>query len=141
MRLWTFLCLLLVLPPTGQAACSQDSPEDFAEFLPAFLTSGDFALRRTALPLRSVRWEYGVDAKGRDRTYKTVSLIPKRQIPHDKALSAFMGENEMTHQVFKREREKVEVQIFKPDTDWLLHYHFRRRQGCWQLWQIEDYSL
>ena len=141
MHRFVFFCFVLVLPLAGQAACSPDSPEVFGDFLPRFLASGDFALSRTVLPLRSVRWEYDVDARNRERTQKTVSLIPKEQIKRDKPLAAFMGDNGMTHKLFKQARDRVEVQIFKPDTDWLLHYHFRRRQGCWQLWQIEDFSL
>jgi hypothetical protein len=141
MRRLACLFFLTLFPLAGSANCSPGAPEPFARFLPDFLASGNFALSRTAIPLRSVRWEYGIDAEGHEQEKKTVTQLGRQQISRDKSLDDFMRENGLQHKLLKLARDSAEVQIYKPDTDWLLHYHFRLHRGCWQLREVEDFSL
>ncbi|MFN4360259.1 MAG: hypothetical protein ACK4F4_05995 [Hylemonella sp.] len=48
------------------AACSAAQPEPFDVFFKRFAGDRAYALERTVLPLQMWRWEYGLDANGKD---------------------------------------------------------------------------
>lgn len=37
-------------------------------------------------------------------------------------------------------RSTAEVHVYKPDTGWLVVYHFRMRDNCWRLLSVDDHS-
>lgn len=141
MRHLTFLGLFITLPLTSYSACTPAKPEDFTTFLQHFLASGDFALSRTRTPLPLIGWNEDMEAKGGAHTGKVVRMIGKQEMQLTLPLTTYLREHGLTHKIARQQTEKVTVQVFKPDTDWLLLYHFRRQQGCWKLWKIEDFSL
>jgi hypothetical protein len=141
MRHRTLLGLLIALPLTSQSACTPAIPEDFASFLPQFLASRELALSRMRTPLPVIRWDESMVAKSQAQTGKVVRKMGKHEMHPSLPLATYLRQQGLTHKIARQAPEDVTVQIFKPDTDWLLHYHFRLQRGCWQLWQIEDFSL
>ncbi|MFN4360260.1 MAG: hypothetical protein ACK4F4_06000 [Hylemonella sp.] len=52
-----------------------------------------------------------------------------------------MAGNGLQAKVKSRKKTAVVVEVFKPNTDWLVSWHFRTKSGCWYFWRHEDHSL
>ena len=132
--------LLLLFPLLANAACTDKEAGNFTTFLSRYLEDARFALQFTQFPLRHVRWEDGTVAREGKALRKT-ALINKAQASGPVLLRKFVQDNGLQSKISYQDRTAVTLEVFKPDTDWLVYYQFRRRNGCWYLWQIEDASL
>lgn len=120
----------------AQPPCAPRSPEAFDTFMARFQEDRQFAMERTAVPLEALVFSPGIEVnKGTpSRAYSTLDQIRKEPL-----LGDFIRENGMSVDV-KRVRSKVDVQVFKDGTDWMVTYRFRLRRGCWQFWQTETWE-
>lgn len=116
---------------TMRQGCGPKAPEKFDSFLPRFLAERDFASARTTDPFESLRWD------GKEAPEK--ALLPRAQVRAEAALGSTIRDAGLSTQ-YERKDGGMELKVFKPDTDWLTYYRFRLHEGCWQLWQVEDFS-
>jgi len=133
----TLLMLALLAPLQAQAACKARTPEPFAPFFKAFAQDKAFAAQRTRYPLDVWRHEFDIEDK---------PLIVKNKTTREQdaglpSAGAFAQENGMELTTTALKRGQATVRMAKPDTDWLLTYHFARAKNCWRLERIEDHSL
>lgn len=139
------LLLIAVSLITSVAAnaieCSPTSPEPFTPFLERFSTELKFAERRVVLPLLVLRWEYGVSEKGQDESAPVKSFLAKKEYLTWPTLDSYIKSNNLKSVIDNQTRMTAVLKVFKPDTDWLMLYHFKLRHGCWFFWQYEDQSL
>ncbi|MFA7293590.1 MAG: hypothetical protein WC023_15230 [Rhodocyclaceae bacterium] len=135
--------VLLVMSLTGQASdCSPQKPEPFDSFLKNFSSAQDFALKRTVFPLRMLKWEFGLDEQGKDVSAPEKWAISRGEYDGWPTLSEALKENkQLTSRVGSITAAKVVLEVFQPNTDWLVLFHFRTQKGCWFFWQYEDRSL
>jgi hypothetical protein len=129
---------------TGSAtglACSSTQSEPFDGFFQRFSSDRTFALERTVLPLQMWQWEYGVDANGKDDSAPKKSLLARNDYLKWPVLKEHMTQNGLQSKVKSRKKTATVVEVFKPDTDWLVSWHFRAQSGCWYFWRHEDHSL
>jgi hypothetical protein len=136
----SLLLLLAILAgcthPSGQG-CSSVQPESFRPFLVRFLADKQFAMSRTVYPLLTVN--HGAGDDGSDVVTKTYST--REQDSKSPAINGYMKENGLVHEVKSTNESTALVTINKPDTDWLYDLHYTRKNGCWMLTEIQDYSL
>jgi hypothetical protein len=123
------------------AKCQVTTVERFASFFTQFADGKEFASNRTLYPLKVIRNEYGVDANGKDEQKKVESMVSKAADASYPTLHVFMQTNSLKSELKTLSSRSAVVEVFKPDTDWLLTYHFQRRGNCWHLQQIENHSL
>lgn len=121
--------------------CSPKTPEPFARFLQRFSTEPIFSVKRTVLPLRTLKWEYGLDDKGKDASAPVKSFISARDYLQWPTLDSYMISNTLRSAIDSQGRTAAVLKVFKPDTDWQMLYHFKRQKGCWLFWKYEDQSL
>lgn len=134
------LLLLLLLPLTALADCRRHSPEQFDGFVDRFTREKAFALARTLYPTYSLRHEYGhEDGKKVHSTVKTV--ISKEVDARTPPMDVFARENGLRLRTTRLSKGAASVSMDRPETDWLLSYHFARQGHCWYLHHIEDHSL
>lgn len=139
------ILLSLLLPLNALAGCKPGAPEAFARFIDAFARDKTFALARTLYPMPILRHEIGYeDGKVIDETVATpLSREDDAALPTMRSYARDNGLQLSTSSVRKGSGSagSATVRIEKPDTDWLLTYHFVRRAGCWYLQRIEDHSV
>lgn len=132
--------LLLLLPLNALADCQRHLPEQFDGFIGRFKREKAFAQARTLYPTYSLRHEYGYeDGKEVHSTDKTV--ISKEEDAVTPPMSVFARENGLRLRTTRLSKAAATVSMERPETDWLLTYHFARRGNCWYLHHIEDHSL
>lgn len=134
------LAIILLVPLFAGAACSDKGSGAFTAFLATYIDDAQFATQHTAFPLRHIRWEYGTGAQEGQAARKT-TRINNMPASGPALLGRFMQDNGLQFKIRHQDRAAATLEVFKPDTDWLLYYHFRWRNSCWYLWQIEDASL
>lgn len=134
------LPLLLLVPSAAGAACMATAPEPFEEFVEAFALDKHFAIARTDYPFAHYRHEVDFkDDKERRAIVKT--SISKADDAAQPSMQAFASDNGLQWRTSSLQRTSAIARIEKPDTDWLLTCHFRRKGPCWYLRRIEDHSL
>lgn len=121
--------------------CMPNNRELFAPFLQRFSTEPAFALKRTVLPLRVLKWEYGIDENGEDESAPIKSFVSKRDYLRWPTLDSYMKNNNLSSSVDRQTRSAVVLRVFQQDSDWPMLYHFKLWKGCWYFWQYEDQSL
>lgn len=142
MKALLFAVALLTTAVAGNAAeCSPDNPEPFVSFLQRFSTESKFTVRRTVLPLRMLKWEYGLNDKGEDDSAPMKSFVSKRDYLQWPTLDSYIKSNNLTSAIDSQSRTAAILKVFKQDTDWQMLYHFKSQKGCWFFWQYEDQSL
>jgi len=132
--------LILLFPLLASAACTDKAPKTFTDFLTHYIDDPRFARQHTEFPLHHVRWEYGTGAH-EGKAVRRTTRINSAPASGPVVLGKFMQDNALQFKIRHQDRAAATIEVFKPDTDWLIHYQFRRRNGCWYLWQIEDASL
>jgi len=138
-RLVTPLVLLrLLLPASAFAQCDSRRPEPFAAFFKTFGRDKAFAVSRTAYPLRMLRYYDAENAQGFNITS---TLIQQAEDAAEPALAAVAHANGLQLYASSIAARTATVRMEKPDTDWLLTYHFVRKGRCWYLDRIENFSL
>jgi len=130
--------LVLLLPASAFAQCDSRRPEPFAAFFETFGRDKAFAVSRTAYPLRMLRYYEAENAQGFDITS---TLIQPAEDAAEPALAAVAHANSLQLYASSIAARTATVRMEKPDTDWLLTYHFVRKGRCWYLARIEDFSL
>lgn len=132
--------ILLGVPLSTPAECKPGGREEFAPFLRLFAEQKPFATIRTIYPTYVLRHEYGVeDNQEVHSIVKTrVSKVADASTP---TMNEIAIKNGLQLTTQSQNRTKVIVRMEKPDTDWLLSYHFVRRGNCWFLHHMEDHSL
>lgn len=133
-----FLFLALLLPLGAFAQCDSASPEPFAVFLEKFGRDKGFAVTRTAYPLDLRRHASDENQEGPDTV---TTRIPQAEDAGKPALSDYARANGLQQSVSSISATAATVKMEKPDTDWMLTYHFERKGYCWRLQRIEDHSL
>lgn len=140
-RLLLLICLLFLAVPGLAGACEAAQPESFAPFFTRFAADKGFAVSRTQYPLQVLVWEYGVDAGGKDASAARRSQVSRVADAKAPSLSASMRDQGLTSRPKHVGPRTAVVEVFKPDTDWLMTYHFRRLGRCWYLQEFQNHSL
>lgn len=133
--------LLTAAIAANAVECSPKNPEPFSSFFQRFSTEHAFAVRRTVLPLRILKWEYGLNDKGEDDSAPTKSFISISDYLQWPTLNSYMKSNDLTSAIGSQTRTATVLKVFKEDTDWQMLYHFKLQKGCWFFWKYEDQSL
>jgi hypothetical protein len=133
---------LLCISISAQAGeCSPGKPEPFNSFVQRFAYEPEFAIRRTVFPLRILKWQYGMDENGKDVSAPERWQITQADFAGWPSLASAMQENGLASRIAVKTGTRAVLEVFRPNTDWLLQFHFRIRNGCWLFWQYEDRSL
>jgi hypothetical protein len=142
MHRFVALALLMLYSTLSVAGvCESVAPEEFAVFFSKFTDDKQFSIGRTIFPLRALKWEFGIDASGKDESAPVRSRIPKEKYANAPSLSAYMRENGLTAKIKNVTSRSAVVEVFKDGTDWLTTRHFVRKGNCWFLYEYQDHSL
>ena len=141
--MYRLICLLFlaIFSSIAQGKCDASSQEKFQDFFLQFASSKSFATSRTIYPHVVIRHEYGVDERGREVDEKVKTIVTKQMDESYPALFDYMKTNALKYKQKSLSASKATVEIFKPDSDWLLSYYFKRKGKCWYLAGVEDHSL
>lgn len=140
-RSLAFLIAVTITAPAYAFDCKAREPESFATFFSHFSDDKQFATSRTIYPIRSIKWEFGVDDNGNDVSAPTRSTISREKNSKAPTLSAYMTENGLTARTKPLSQRVVEVEVLKPNTDWIVIFRFARKGHCWFFTEYEDQSL
>lgn len=121
--------------------CTAPAPEDFAPFFSRFSDDKSFSVERTVFPLRALKWEYGVDSKGRDESAPRRFTVSKKRYAATPSVSNTIKDNGLTSRYKPEKTGAVVVEIFKEGSDWFTSHHFKRVGNCWYLYEYQDHSL
>lgn len=144
MRRMHFLAALLMPLPCvtagAQARCTLTADEPFVRFFDAFSRDKAFAMTRTVYPLVLL-----LHPMADDDEVLGNQIVEKRLAQGDdarmEALAPYARDNGLQLSTASLSRTEATVRMEKPDTDWLLTYHFVREGRCWTLRRIEDHSM
>ena len=134
-----FFLLLLAFSVNASANCQAGPIEPFGEFLKVFGENKSFAIKRTDYPLIHIDHDYD-DGTPTPPAVKR-SLISKNDDAATLPIAVLARESNLELNLISQKKLSAVVQMQKPDTDWMLTYHFLRKGSCWYLSRIEDYSL
>lgn len=139
--LWATVAAIVSAAPTAIAGeCHSSQPEAFPRFFEQFAADKPFSVSRPVYPGYVVR--HDVEAEMENPGAHTVRIPVSRE---DDAATPTIAEQVRKNGMRTRIRElsstQAVIELFKPDTDWLLSYHFESRRGCWYLHHVEDHSL
>ncbi len=135
------LALVLCLSSASVLAqCKAAPTESFQEFIPRFADSKPIALSRTIYPTYTLRHQVGIE-NGKKVTSAIKTSVSKARDESTPTIKQILSKNQMAMEIKELKSKQATLAVFKPDTDWLLTYHFVNRQGCWYLHHIEDHSL
>ncbi len=124
------------------AECGPSKPEAWDPFFANYSASHAFEVKRTKYPLKTLVWEYGLDANGKDASAPKRSTVSRADYSKDrKSLSAHWLEHGMQTKLHSKAASAVVLDVFQKNTDYSVLYHFRQLSGCWFLIQIENRSL
>jgi len=132
--------LFLVISNTSIALCNSGVDENFGIFLAKFSDEKKFSVNRTLYPTYTLRHEYGVE-NGKEVHSTVKTIITKDDDSATPTIAEILRINSMETKVKSTNSTNAVVNVYKPDTDWLLSYHFKLRGSCWYLHHIEDHSL
>lgn len=133
--------MLIFCQAAHAGARSAQGLEDFGQFLTRFAADKEFAMNRTIYPYPSQYLEYGIDPDGNDEPRPVRSTVSKEEDAHYPALRAYMEKNGMRSQIAELKSARAVVKVFKPDTDWLMEFYFRREGNCWFMTEFQNHSL
>lgn len=138
MRFLTLFAVLFSVSASAEPYCAKD----FGSFLVFFQDDEKFQITHTAFPLR---YSY-VDAAANPEP-KTVSI---EIINQDDALIAKLPRYpaaetikpvSLQETIFMEKGEVYVVRFTKPDTDYMFDFRFMKHNNCWQLVEVNNYSL
>ena len=122
------------------AQCKSVPAEIFQDFIDGFSESKTLAMSRTIYPTYTLRHEAGVE-NGKEIVSAIKTTVSKADDVATPTITQLLARNQLTMRVKNVGNKQATVEVFKPDTDWLLSYHFVERHGCWFLHHVEDHSL
>lgn len=134
-----FILLSILFLFSGFTFAFQCDINDFNKFYTNFKNEKQFADNRTIFPLRLTTWEYGIDSNGKDVSSKNINYTTNKK--DVSLLSDFIKEHELSEKTTMKNNSKINITIFKQDTDFQLQYHFICHKNSWFLYEIEDQSL
>lgn len=136
------LFLLLMCSALATADnCTVSSPEEFASFFSKFSDNKMFSVERTKFPLRALKWEYGIDSKGKDESGSRRFNVSKEKYAAMPSISTVIKEQDLTSQIKSVQTRVAVVDVFKESSDWFSSYHFKRVGNCWYLYEYQAHSL
>ena len=118
--------------------CTVKKIENFYDFYSRFSTDKVFSMQRTIYPLKNKLWSPD------DKTDVAIFKENYTTLEEDKIqpnLLKYLRENHLESEFKKVTEKEYLVEVYKPDTDWLLYFHFQRTGNCWYLYETEDFSL
>lgn len=139
--LWTIIAAIASTAPSGIAGeCQSSPPEAFSRFFEQFAAQKPFSLSRSIYPSYVIRHEVEaeIESPGTRTTRMPVSREDDTAAP---TIAEQVRKNGMQTRIRALSATQAIIELFKPDTDWLLSYHFENRRGCWYLHHVEDHSL
>lgn len=111
--------------------------QDFEIFLASFINSLEIQKSFTVAPLESVT----IDALAEPEPAEVKKILGANELnfplmpnPDQQAKDGLIS------RISNSDRKNVEVVLHKPDTDYQMSFFFRR-ESCWKLYRIKDYSL
>jgi hypothetical protein len=134
--------ILVLLYPTLSIAdsCKAADPEEFGSYFSKFMEDHGFSVSRTFFPLKALQWEYGLDENGKDDSAPRRFHISKLEYEKSLSLATSMKKNGLAFKIKGVKTRSAIVEVFKPDTGWLMSYHFIRKGNCWFLDEFQDHS-
>jgi hypothetical protein len=141
MRALSAVILALLFPSISLAdGCNATTREDFGSFFSKFREDQGFSVNRTHFPLKAFQWEYGLDENGKDDSAPRRYRISKFEYEKSPSLSASMKKEGLDFKIKSIKARTAIVEVFKPDTGWLMSYRFIRKGNCWFLDEFGDHS-
>lgn len=135
-----FIILLFAVSNTSAAPCTSEVTEDFGIFFAKFSEDKSFAVNRTLYPTYIEQHKYGIE-NGKEAHSSIKTKVTKSTDLATPTITEILRKKNMESKVKSLTIKNAVVEVFKPDTDWLLSYHFMVRGSCWYLHHIEDHSL
>lgn len=117
--------------------------EDFNSFFTQYSTNKAFSLSRSVFPIRSFKYEYGVDQHGKEETAVIETRVVSDTLAKQPTLSEYAATNGLSVEIQPAPDTplKHRVKVYKQGTDWLVEYHFIKTDNRWYLYETHDYSL
>jgi hypothetical protein len=133
------ILILTLYASPASAGCDANAKEAFPEFLSRFISGKAYATNRTIYPHVVIRHEYEINRSGYGKDlYKEIKTINTKEMDASfPPLADFMKANSMEYRQKTLSSLAATVDIFKPNTDWILSYHFTRIGNCWYLKKVE----
>ena len=136
------LSFLLLLPLFGHAAaCDSAENENFLTFFFRFSGDKDFAVSRTAYPLKVLAQQYGIDELGNDLSKTKRLSRAKKQDAELPSLSAILQRGNLIAKVHEKSPRSAIVQVFGQNSEWGQTYHFARKGKCWSLREFREHTI
>lgn len=116
--------------------------DNFEDFLKAFQRNPDFRVAHTTFPLN---YSY-VDGSAFPEPQTVKVTIPDVNHPEFKVAGRYPSQFEIQATPFEikhsiDEQKRNEVHFGKPDTDYAFSFFFVKKDSCWSLVEMGDYSL
>ncbi len=117
--------------------------EDFNLFFTQYSTNKTFSLSRSIFPIRSFKYEYGVDQHGKEETAVIETRVVSDTLAKQPTLSEYATTNGLSIEIQPAHANSPKriVKVYKQGTDWLIEYHFIKTDNLWYLNETHDYSL
>jgi hypothetical protein len=130
--------LFVILSSLGFAASAESCPADFEQFVREFAGSVAFQREHSRFPME---YEY-VDNTGPEPKQVDVSLPRERAAEFPEYPSpAKQSAVPLQRTIAAPDSETRAVRLEKPDTDYVLMFHFKKTSACWELVRVENWSL
>jgi hypothetical protein len=134
-----FVLQVLLLPLIAQAECMSNAPEPFGKFINVFARDKAFATSRTRYPISVLRHELG--STNGDEKYDMVdTTVSKAEDAATPTIETIVRNTGLEMSTSMLNKANATVELAKPETDWLVTFHFERKGHCWYLKRIEDHS-
>lgn len=134
------MALAYITGPTLAGECRSNPPEEFSGFFARFAVQKQFSVSRSLYPSYVIRHdaEAEIDQPGGHTIRTPLSSEDDAATP---TIAEQGQRNGMQTKIRQLSSTQAVIELFKPDTDSLLTYHFENRRGCWYLHHVEDHSL
>jgi hypothetical protein len=121
--------------------CTGSYQEEFAPFFSTFAADKSFSVERTRFPLRAMKWEYGIDSKGKDESAPRRFNVSKEKFASTPSIATTIKDHGLTSRIKSVQTRIAVVELFKEGSDWFTSHHFKRVGNCWYLYEYQDHSL
>ena len=115
--------------------CTASSPEEFASFYSNFADDKSFSMERTRFPLHAVKWEYGMDSRGKDESTPRRFKVSKEKFAAMPSISTTVQAHGLISRIRLVSRNVAVVELFKEGSDWFTSHHFKRIGNCWSFYE------
>lgn len=134
------LAIACVMAPALAGECRSHPTEEFSGFFARFAVQKQFSVSRSLYPSYVIRHdaEAEIEQSGEHTIRTPLSREDDAATP---TIDEQVQRNGMQTKIRLLSARQAVIELFKPDTDWLLTYHFENRRGCWYLHHVEDHSL